>query len=337
MKTKLLLAAALLAPTLAFSANPSADLSVQVVPVAPAVGIACAFGPNFTGTVPAPAQAAGYNTCVANLDFTATSSFVNSGHTYQWSNLSSWLSCPRVGASTAILYLVGDSGTPNPQCSDISVATDGGVQVLKMDLPQSNPNGTGGDALISVAGDSGTPGWTISLGAYYQATIREPSCSSQPTNFHCSNFWMWVINQSGASHIEVDHEEDYTGGAGSFTHIWGGAGSGGGSSSPTFPLAQWPPTSSYATVGSLVTHDGSSTYADCNYSNGVAVSASCQSASTDAAHLSTRNYTVMSGSAGANSIVLNQDQIVYWKKVLIFACASWQTTNCPGSVITTAP
>jgi hypothetical protein len=58
MKTKLLLAAALLAPTLAFSANPSADLSVQVVPVAS------------SPAVPAGAQAARYTTLAFHSDFT---------------------------------------------------------------------------------------------------------------------------------------------------------------------------------------------------------------------------------------------------------------------------
>jgi hypothetical protein len=297
------------------------------------VGIACAQGPNFTGTIPQPAVAAGYTTCIANLDFTVTASFTSGGNTYQWSNLSSWLSCPGVNAPNAILYLSGDSGSANPQCSDISIATDGGKQVLKMDLPQANPNGSGGDELTG--SEDISPGWTIPVGAYFQATLREPNCSAQPSSFHCSNFWLWVHDQgTNTSHVEVDHEEDFTGGAGSFLHEYVPSGA---SSSPTFSTAQWPPTSTYATVGSLVTHNGSTRLADCNYSNGVAVSSSCQSLAVSSAQVAARNYVTMSGSAHANTTGLNADQIVYWQNVLIFACASWATTNCSGTVITTAP
>src|SRR5215475_4350042 len=55
MVRELFYAAALLVPGLAYAGNPSADLSVQIVPAVP--------------QVPAGAQAAGFTTLAANYDF----------------------------------------------------------------------------------------------------------------------------------------------------------------------------------------------------------------------------------------------------------------------------
>src|SRR5216683_4717012 len=100
--------AALLAPSLACDANPSADLSVQIVPAsAPAV--------------PAPAQAAGFTTQALNADFTSpayanTATYIdNCGATasYRW-------------------YLTNRNGQPSDglPCSQTIITTDGGLSAL---------------------------------------------------------------------------------------------------------------------------------------------------------------------------------------------------------------
>jgi hypothetical protein len=98
---KLLLMAALLAPGLAYGQNPSADLSVQVVPgsappappAPPANGIACDYGPNTTfptGTVGTDLTTAGFTHCVLNADFTDNSGATVGGG-WVMNNPATWL------------------------------------------------------------------------------------------------------------------------------------------------------------------------------------------------------------------------------------------------------
>jgi hypothetical protein len=116
MKT-LFFAAALLVPGLAYGQNPSADLSVQVVPPGRPSGIACAIGPNYTGTIPTDAQTAGFTTCALNSDFT----------TSQFATVSNWLggtNCTFTGIGTPVWFNT-DNGHGAAPCSDIRIITDG--------------------------------------------------------------------------------------------------------------------------------------------------------------------------------------------------------------------
>ena len=69
IKTLFFISALLLLPGLGYAGNPSAPFSDQVVPADPPSSVACGYGPNYSGSIPAPAQAAGFNTCAVNLDF----------------------------------------------------------------------------------------------------------------------------------------------------------------------------------------------------------------------------------------------------------------------------
>ena len=165
----LFLIGALLVPGLAYAANPSAPFSVQVVD--PPNGIACDVGPNYTGTIPAPARAAGFTHCVANYDFTQTQQFTTNGHTYQWSNLSSWLDC--AGASNPLLW--GKNYGVAMNCSDVSVSTDGSLQVLRM---QYLPSDTNGQTWLNTASQQGYPnsaGIHIKHGYYAEEESRADS------------------------------------------------------------------------------------------------------------------------------------------------------------------
>jgi hypothetical protein len=87
------------------AAIPAAVWAVTGAPdysITPSGGaIACDIGPALTGAIPAAATQAGSTHCGANYDFTQAGSFTSGGHTYQWSNLSSWLEC--AGALTLLL------------------------------------------------------------------------------------------------------------------------------------------------------------------------------------------------------------------------------------------
>jgi hypothetical protein len=103
--------------------NGSGDfLSFQVSQATGGGGIACNIGPNYTGTIPAGAVAAGFTHCAANFDFGQA----------QFSNPANWLDC--AGASTPIFFFNNQSGSA-PCGSAVSVVTDssgGGQKALDM-------------------------------------------------------------------------------------------------------------------------------------------------------------------------------------------------------------
>jgi hypothetical protein len=92
-----------------------------------------------TGAIPAAATQAGFTHCAANYDFTQTGSFTSGGHTYQCSNLSSWLES--AGALTLLLF-DHDYGIPI-DCSDVSVVMDSACncQVLQMIYQPTDTSG----------------------------------------------------------------------------------------------------------------------------------------------------------------------------------------------------
>jgi hypothetical protein len=151
MMKKLLFMAALLVPGLAYGQNPSADLSVQVVPGSDPPGIVCAIGPNTTagptGVAATDTQTAGFTTCALNSDF--SNSF--------FANFDNWMAgdngCGH--ATTPIWY-----NSVNTPCSDYNIVTDGSNgTVLKISLTNADLSaGRIASQLISQPGSgSGQP------------------------------------------------------------------------------------------------------------------------------------------------------------------------------------
>jgi hypothetical protein len=101
-------------------------------------GVSCAIGPN-VAAIPAPAQAAGFNTCVANWDFGSTSNFTYNGATYKFSQpasgggITGWLSCSGPQAN-ALWWAKGYNSPNNPPCSDFNIINDSSIgrSVLSM-------------------------------------------------------------------------------------------------------------------------------------------------------------------------------------------------------------
>ena len=142
MLKHILVAAALLAPALTYGA----DLSVQIVPAASPTppssptpppssnGIACDIGPNYTGTIPAGAQAAGFTHCAANYDFSQPF----------YATQSNWLNC--AGASKPpILHSKRRVGKRQLSfgmnlAAEFSIVSDGGSSVLQLAYRQADWN-----------------------------------------------------------------------------------------------------------------------------------------------------------------------------------------------------
>jgi hypothetical protein len=172
MNKTLFIAAVLFVPSLAYSANPGADLSIQVVPPSSS-GIACDIGPNYTGNIPAAAQAVGYTHCAANYDFTNTAAY-NSG------NMSTWLSCPDSGAAGFQWYCTRPGSSVFPPPGDVTLVNDGGVQAFQTTFtPADLANGQGGTQVTSYSavGNPNPPGSFFPLGVYTEYVGRTPASS----------------------------------------------------------------------------------------------------------------------------------------------------------------
>jgi hypothetical protein len=142
---------ALLAPAVVYAINPSVSVLVQIVPVATG-GVACDVGPPYQGSIPGPAAAMGFTSCL-NYDFTFTGTFSSKyyyshnssgvsapnpaapgGAVYQWSDFSSWLR--DAGASYPLMYLFN---SPSDYGDFYQITTDGGTQVLLSSAPAGGP------------------------------------------------------------------------------------------------------------------------------------------------------------------------------------------------------
>lgn len=267
--------------------------------------IACDVGPSFAGSVPAPAAAAGFTHCVANYDFTQTSSFTScqypigagacTGSTsYQWSTLSSWLEC--AGASQPLLFSKDYGIAIN--CGDVSVTTDtstaasgsqacSGCQVLLM---QFKPTDTNSQTWLSADSQNNQPnsqGVRTAMGFYIEEVMRTDSGtynSGQSWNpgVLFFDFWMGTGCHNGITcndDVEFDFVEMYGSGSG------GGNGTMGpaihfGSGAQYYPGGAAINPFQYNTYGALATVrsslDGSGHNLEyCAMVNGISPSAVC--------------------------------------------------------------
>lgn len=206
MLKKIFLVGALLAPVLAYAGSPSTELSVQIVPAAsptpspsptppPSNGIACDIGPNYTGSIPAAAQAAGFTHCAANYDFTNAA----------YSNPATWLDCK--GASNPQWTL------PYGNCGHIFMTSDGGTQVLDLEWTPSD-YGTSTSTSIQTSGagnDSNISHALLSVpaGKYIEVVARSSAVSESVCSSGCilNDAWTWPGN--GNAGIEWDFIEMY--------------------------------------------------------------------------------------------------------------------------------
>jgi hypothetical protein len=293
MIKKLTLTAALLMPGLAYGANPSADLSVQVVSAVPPPGnIACDYGPNTTlptGTVGTDLTTAGFTHCVLNADFTDNSgATVNGG--WVMNNKNTWLnSCPTPTTTWGKFWLMwhpsgpgfgtnGDGGGPVP-CARATLVNDGGTQVLNFQFAASDWS-SGGNFAMSLywplCGNSCVgmrPALPVAL--YEEITYRLPSGTAQSIagiiNSRDENsvfdgspsqgggfldmVWIEALAQGGSSFLSLDNYVS--------TGACGGKCTAGGS---------WvPPLTTYHTYANLSTTDGSTALSSCHYLDGAGV------------------------------------------------------------------
>jgi hypothetical protein len=279
MIKKLFFLGALLVPGLAYGGNPSADLSVQIVPAGTTTSTQC------PSTAPAEAQAAGFTTLVFCQDFTQQIPNSAGGAANPQGTTANWNGC-RSGPGQ-LWYSRGGAPCMAPRMGQVTDATTGGL-AMNFLMPHSQFYG-GGPNLNTIGMDDGT-GFQPNVGNYtaypiaslVEITYRDntatvpTTCVNQGTfDFFSGSHEMQSGNtQNNSGEFEEDFFENYTGGNGCqqwqmsenlhdwfwnptpATSVWNSGGSG----------ITWPPETNggtnaafwnnYHTIGELTTTDG---------------------------------------------------------------------------------
>jgi hypothetical protein len=318
MINKLFFMAALLVPGLASAANPSADLSGQIVPSGPGL--------------PAPAQAAGFTIQALNADFTVVGG--------PYSNTASFID--GCGATAAYRFYNrdgGNGGGGNVACSDTAITTDGGVQVLGVQAA------AGATQALNFPGYYGkSDGLGFPIGTYIEVVYRSTLQSLLQDGTYPSNPVAWWRVARGVTSngtyppnnwIEMDLHDTITGRnqannvAGGMID-WGTMNYG--------PWTQWTADQSvYNKEGVLFTTNGSSDIWKCTFWNDVF---------TGCVNLPGTPIAAINFIQHDNQVTLTLGQIssgyvspilVFVKSIKVWECANWQSGQCNGTMVTHWP
>ncbi len=370
MIKQLILAAALVVPGLASAGDPSADLSIQVVPASPPGSIACDQGPN-AAAIPAPAQKAGYTHCLLNADFTSAA----------YANPANWLAeCgASAGSLNAVWHLLGNHSTQNGQgaaifelpCNRAIMTNDNGTQVFDMRMLTTDPTSANFNIMVldwpgnEFSSNGGGPNHTgLQHNMYSQITYRiTPGSLAQfypgqvPGNFFLPMAW-WYTScgnfgcpiPQGRSFVEVDFFELFA----STCTVNGGTGN---DCTPGFNTAGNPGTiwttlnmSGYNTEGHLYTSSNGINFSACVFNNSDIATATpsgggCASGAwpntdikdgvatiwiNDTCGFKDRNGNPDNYPPGC--LVNNVD--IYFKNIQIWGCPDYWNSICNGTVVT---
>jgi len=315
MIKKLFFIAALLVPGLAYGGNPSANLTVQIVPA------------GSSPPVPAEAQAAGFATLAAEYDFSKP----------LYATQSNWLDCS--ANNDSLPWHVGNPGidlTPLP--CNIHQKTDPVTGDTVMDfqyLTSYNSLGLSGqfNTIGAQTKNNGTGTVTVSFPNFYvEASYRvgPPYCGNHNAGGP-NGVWSWGTVDT----LEMDFTELWTSDCGygdaagnnhsNNTHLPGYA----SFTKPNNLPAGWVQTD-YHRYGTLLTSDGVSSAKVCFFVDDILMSP-CSEANFGAAQYASRNWLIASATNLAPPLPQNID--LYIKYIRVWDCASWATGQCNGSTL----
>jgi hypothetical protein len=347
MIKQLFFTAALLVPGLAYGANPSADLSVQIVP---AGGTACDTGTN-APSIPAAAQAAGFTTCALYLDFTKGGYAANTANYIN--------ECGATIPHPISGYFVDDSNGNYlglAACNRTTIATaPSGSQALLVSDRVTDKNNNHGMFSLSWPSPPGVPG-PLGTQNYNEITFQltgrtQPGSIGNPVIFA----WWHRNDTSGPgpngtnAYIEYDDIEIYRNGysqmnAGQWNH-------GGADHSFIYFLncgtnvSLCPDNVDWTQVhrwGVLTTSDGSTQISVCGYLDGALKQCAQIVPTGTAAEIADQfqkrdmNMNVWIGNC-SGGLCLTEDINIYVLKMQMWECANWLTQTCPGTVLTNPP
>jgi hypothetical protein len=318
MIKQLLFTAALLAPGVAYAANPTATFSDQVVR-AGSDPIACDIGPSYTGSIPAAAQAAGFTHCAANWDFSQPT----------YATQSNWLDC--VGTNLSYTWHQGSPGVSEAECN-IFQTTDPNNSALTVLHIQYKPSDYSISPIVGMQTQPQVAGQPPSFGVnnfYAEATYRIGTSCTAPNN-GCGpsgGLWHWN-NGANTSHIEIDDGELY-GDQGGFADAGaGGVGLWQSYNHPNNLPTGWSPFN-YHTYSMLVTSNGTSSMLACPYVDTTILMANCQSVNpSDPSLYSTKTWMITTAESRDGSAP-NGNIDLYLQYIRVWTCAA--VTPCNGS------
>jgi hypothetical protein len=322
MFTRIIFIAALIAaPGIALAV--SASFKATVVPPG-SNPIACDYGVPYTGSIPAPAQAAGFTHCVANFDFAQTQQFTDNFGTHQWSDIQSWLTsgngstCVIESGKTPLFYIQDYGANPYAPCSDFTTVNDtangGAAQVLRMGYIVGDVHAATNIVTTSNFGLPSPPGIHLYDGFYSEQVMRldasyaaNTSCPPGGTQA-CLYFDYWSIpfNCGSACQdttMEFDFIEAYAQqGPPNNSSPSAGGGSNGGDSYTWMsgcyvgsgcPMTASQLTNGYNTIGERATvlSSGSPNWGVCWYLSGSAVN--CGTRGITQADISNAEFSII--------------------------------------------
>jgi hypothetical protein len=346
MIKKLFFIAALLAPGLAYGGNPSADLSVQVVPAASAGSCGAIMGQAATD-----AATAGFNTCALYNDFTTAipntvgTGLPGTGAAQNTSAPGNWLNC-NWDNSNNYVWNWGQgytgSATDRPPCSRIYQTSDQGGLVLRWDiLPADLVNGDTGLLNPAITTDNNRapqgpyPGpHVFPTGSYSEITLRADNMSS---NYSGISFWSPGGGpvSGGCYTTEYDFIQfDFVGGANQTNPAWDNYSCSTGFINFGGPGGNAMDSSAYHTYGTLVTQDnGNGHFSMCTYLDGSRTSCGGSSFDDSLTYQDHRilivdNLIACGGAEGNSSCIGGfSNQTVYIKSIKVLTCSDWENSS----------
>jgi hypothetical protein len=309
-------------------------------------GIACAAGPTYAGSIPAPAaqSGVGFTTCALNADFSNS----------LYSNTSTWIN--ECGATTPWRFYLGYRYSTGAPCSRADIENDGSVGKNVLHIQFQPGDSSTGNGIFSFT----WPGaWLTTTGSPYlpnemflQTTFRISSATLTSSWKPPGPFDFWLQSNrapctSGTgtcppSWFENDFmETDNVGQGGVFP--WGGGlidWSNGNAIYGPVVTGTIDPTQ-YHTLGVLLTSDESSAIAKCVWIDGSPQGCNSMTSSSASApwnYPQHNNIVDVFLGSGGNTISNNMD--IYIQDIRVWECAGYLATTapaagCPGTVITT--
>ena len=377
MIKRILLLTALLAPALAYGANPSNDFSVQILPAGSSGGGGGGGGGGSGGggspTPPAAALAgcssangggpnngSCFNTLVMNLDFTgATQSFVGNSGNFNISPLSNWLDC--AGASSPKMFNTGQSSNAN--ACRYSLVSDGGTNALLMQFLPGDWSTNAAKVTQMSTINNGSPasaGTTFPAGFYAEVKVRTTAASDAATSLETNDFWSYTgCCGQGSPSSEWDFIETYGSqrdGGGFVVYGYGSNGYYGGQQQANSTYVPGYNHDNYNIYGYRLTQDGVKNVAACFYVNNVQQSQTTGLPVCVPQDLTSSNHSVVDllntqldiiMSAGPdNSTDPSAEMDTYVEWIHVYTCSNWAAANslttyggnaCAGTVLTTNP
>jgi hypothetical protein len=327
MIKKLLFAASLLVPSLAYGANPTADLQVQIVPSS---GVACDTGTH-APAIPAAAQAAGFTTCALYLNFAdATGATANTANFMY--------NCGTTIPHPLRMYFLDDlnSGAFNgdANCNRTTIVTSPrGFRSLFFNNTPADHNNPPGHSL-SVLGWTGTDinGKTLPLWGYVEMVFEfvgreQPGGEGNPS---IAAFWR---QNSGQFPNEAEYDDmeifknGYTVTSGDGHSYTVNCGVDAGVCADNM---DWTQPHRY---GVLTTTDGAGIAAQCVYIDGVLKT--CFTSSPGEQYNDNHLVWWLGNCSGGLCIV--EDVNIFLHKVQVWECANWATSSCQTALVTNPP